>query len=117
MELNKAYLLDTYVAGRQFYDADDVWRFLSVGERLMMKWEPDNRHDRFAVGLWFEFGDRKYKLGYLPRSSNEFVAVMLAMGWEDAFECVISRIDGTAPFEKQIGVTVKVLRCRPPLTT
>lgn len=116
MQLQKAYLLDTYVAGRQFYDADDVWRLLGVGERLVMRGETDNSHDRFAVSLWFEAGGREYKLGYLPRSSNEFVAVMLAMGWDDAFECIISRLDGAAPLSEQIGVTVKVNR-RMNLTT
>ncbi|MBJ2194736.1 MAG: hypothetical protein JFT11_03045 [Muribaculaceae bacterium] len=110
MEVQKAYLFDTFVAGRQFYDADDVWRYLSVGEKLLMKGEMENSHDRFAVSLWFAFGDKDYKLGYIPRNVNEFAAVMIAMGWEDAFECIISRLDGAAPYEKQIGITVRVNR-------
>lgn len=110
MELQKAYLLDTFVAGRQYYEADDVWRFMSVGSILIMKGEAQNEHDPFAVSLWFSLGENHYKLGYLPRSANEFIAVMIALGWEEAFECVVSRLDGAAPFEKQIGVTVRVKR-------
>ena len=45
MEVQKAYLFDTFVAGRQFYDADDVWRYLSVGEKLVMKGEMENSHE------------------------------------------------------------------------
>lgn len=111
MELQKAYLADTFVAGRQFYDADDVWRHLALGETLLMRSEVDNPHDPFAVSLWFAFGGREYKIGYLPRSANEFVAVMLAMGWENAFECVISRLDASAPYDQQIGITLRVIRC------
>jgi len=106
----KAYLLDAYVAGRQFYEADDVWGSLSVGTTLEMDGEPGNEHDAYAVSLWLAGKDRRYKIGYLPRSSNEFVAVMLAMGWGEAFDCVVSRLDGAAPYDKQISVTVRILK-------
>ena len=110
MTFDKIYLLDTFVAGRQYYQAVDVWRSLEVGGRLEMKAEPANPADSFAVSLWAEFGGNEYKIGYLPRTANEIVATMLAMGWEDAFDCVISRLDGSAPYERQIGVTIRILR-------
>jgi len=110
MDIDKIYLLDTFVVGRQYYEADDVWRYLDVGKRLELVREQDNRHDQFAVALMFRLDGRDYKLGYLPRTSNEMVAVMLTMGWNDAFECVISRLDGSAPYDRQIGITLKVCR-------
>lgn len=110
MTADKAYLLDTFVAGRQFYEADDVWNDISVGTALLMEGEPTNEHDAFAVSLWLCREERRFKIGYLPRSSNEFVAVMLAMGWGDAFDCVISRVDGSAPYDRQIGITVRIIR-------
>lgn len=110
MTADKAYLLDTFVAGRQFYDADDVWNELTVGTPLLMEGEPANEHDAFAVSLWLACRGRRFKIGYLPRSSNEFVAVMLAMGWGAAFDCTVSRVDGSAPYDRQIGITVRILR-------
>ena len=110
MTFDKIYLFDTFVAARQYYQADDVWRSLEVGSGLAMKAEPGNPVDSFAVSLWAEFGGKGYKIGYLPRTDNEVVAAMLAMGWEDAFDCVISRLDGSAPYERQIGITIRVLR-------
>lgn len=108
--VDSVYLLATTVAGRQFHDADEAWPYLGVGARLEMRHEPDNEHDRFAVGLWFVHDGTDYKLGYIPRGNNEFVAVMLMTGWEDAFRCMVSRLDGAAPYDSQIGITVKVLR-------
>ena len=107
--IDSVYLLATTVAGRQFYDADDAWPYLSVGTTLAMRYEPENSHDRFAVSLWYEAEDKQYKLGYIPRGYNEFVAVMFMMGWGHAFRCIVSRLDGAAPYDSQIGVTVKVL--------
>ena len=110
MNAEKAYLLDTFVVGRQYYAADDVWHSLHIGTRLKMQWESENEHDTFAVTVTFESGGRVYKLGYLPRMHNELIALMLAMGWEDAFECVVSRLNEAAEYDRQIGITVKVLR-------
>lgn len=110
MTFDKIYLFDTFVAGRQYYQADDVWRSLEVGGGMIMNAEPGNPADPFAVSLWAVSGGKEYKIGYLPRTGNEIVATMLAMGWDDAFDCVISRLDGAAPYERQIGVTIRVLR-------
>ncbi len=107
--IDSVYLLATTVAGRQFYDADDAWPYLSVGTTLAMRYEPENSHDRFAVSLRYEADDKQYKLGYIPRGNTEFVAVMFMMGWGHAFRCIVSRLDGAAPYDSQIGVTVKVL--------
>lgn len=108
--IESAYLLATTVAGRQFYDADEAWPYLSVGARLKIRHEPENQYDRFAVGVWYEHDGTDYKLGYLPRGNNAFISVMLMMGWEDAFQCIVSRLDGSAPYDNQIGITVKVLQ-------
>lgn len=106
----KEYLFATAIAGRQYYDADDAWPYLHVGTRLRMAYEPDNSQDDNAVSLYLDNDGRAYKLGYLPRQDNEFVAVMIKAGWQEAFECVVSRIDPSESYAKQIGVTVKIVR-------
>lgn len=107
----KEYLFATTIAGRQYYDADDAWEYLHVGCRLAMVYEPDNSEDNNAVSLWLEKDGHRYKLGYLPRQDNEFIATMIKAGWEEAFECVISRIDPSESYARQIGVTVRTV-CR-----
>ena len=38
-----------------------------------------------------------YTLGYVPRKENTHIAMMLDMGWAEAFECELSRIEGNNP--------------------
>ena len=106
----KQYLFTTAVAGRQYYDADDAWGYLQLGSKLRMVHEPDNSQDENAVSLWFDHDGESYKLGYLPRQDNMYIAEMVKMGWGEAFECVISRLDPSESYTKQIGITVKIVR-------
>ena len=109
-DFDRAYLLTANVAGRQYHRADEAWPSLHIGKILSLQYEPDNRHDAYAVAVMAPVGDTVLKLGYLPRTANETLATMLAMGWGDAFRCTISRLDPTASADSQIGVTVAVIR-------
>lgn len=105
----KEYLFATAIAGRQYYDADDAWEYLHVGCRLTMAYDPANDQDENAVSLSLEKDGHTFKLGYLPRQDNEFIAAMIKAGWAEAFECVISRLDPSESYARQIGVTVKTV--------
>jgi hypothetical protein len=64
------------LAGIRHYEATEVWRELSTGDRLDMVREPGNPHDPNAVRIdW-----RGRKLGYLPRTDNAAVARQLDRG-------------------------------------
>lgn len=111
MNRDRAYYIDTYVAGRLYGDADTAWPHLSVGQEVALVREPDNRNDPSAVAV-YATGEESaaLKLGYIPLRRNQPLALMLDMGWGEAFAATISRLDPTAPYDRQIGITVRVIR-------
>lgn len=111
MKLDKIYFLDCHVAGRLYGQADAAWPLLAVGKQVTLRREPDNPKDTDAVAVDFNDGHTSYKLGYLPYRNNRIIALMLDMGWNDAFEASISRLDPSAPYDSQIGLIVKIVRC------
>ena len=75
--IDSVYLLATTVAGRQFYDADDAWPYLSVGTTLAMRYEPENSHDRFAVSLWYEAEDKQYNSDIFRAATTSLLPLCL----------------------------------------
>ena len=51
-----------------------------------------------------------YILGYIPRNENSTLAIFLEMGWDELFECRISRISPDEHPENQIEMTIKIKR-------
>ena len=64
------------LAGIRHYEAGEIWRDMSAGDRLEMVREPGNPHDSNAVRVEW----RGRKLGYLPRADNAAVARQLDRG-------------------------------------
>lgn len=112
MKPDKTYLSDTHLAGRLYHRADDAWDRLRVGTKVALLRDPENRHDPSAVEVHFIDGETDYMLGYLPREANELPAAMIDMGWGEAIECVISRIDPSAPYDEQISLILSIVRNR-----
>lgn len=63
--------LTTYVAGTPHYQEEDILGSLHVGQELLLRREPDNPHDHFAIEVFTQGGA---KLGYVPRRRNRGVA-------------------------------------------
>lgn len=111
MNRDRAYYIDTYVAGRLYGDADTAWPHLRVGQAVSLVREPDNRNDTSAVAVYAtDEESTSFKLGYIPLRRNQPLALMLDMGWGEAFAATISRLDPTAPYDRQIGITVRIIR-------
>lgn len=110
----KMYLMDCHLAGRKYHDADEVWDELKVGTTLRLERDAENRYDSNAVAVIYERKDEKGKLadefliGYIPRDNNVMIANFLEMGWNDIFECRISKIDPEAHPEEQVYLTIKI---------
>ena len=105
MKAKKLFFKECHLAGRQYHDVDEVWEDL------------DNRYDKNAVaviynqGLDEDTGERDdYLLGYIPSDENEEIAQLLEMGWNDVFECRISKINPDAHYENQIRLTIRIKR-------
>lgn len=110
MRQDRAYFFDTYVAGRLYGDADQAWPHLKVGQKVNLVREPDNANDPSAVAVCISIDGSTLKLGYIPLRKNQPLALMLDMGWEDAFNATISRLAPSATYDRQIGITVRIIR-------
>lgn len=54
--------------------------------------------------------DFDFILGYVPRSENEQLAAMMDMGWGEAFECELSRIEGNDPRKSSLFMDIYVVK-------
>lgn len=70
-------LIDSFVAGTRYYEADRLRDRLPMGLSLALRREPGNRYDRLAVEVLTRGGA---KLGYVPRGDNEAVSRLLDSG-------------------------------------
>ena len=110
MEAKKKYLMDCHLAGRMYHEADEVWDKLKVGAKVQLVREDDNRYDPNAVMVCYNDreNDEQVCLGYIPRSQNATIALMLDMGYADIFECLINQIDERAHPEQQVHLVIKI---------
>ena len=96
---------ECHIAGTTFHNLEDVWDELYGGAKLALVREKGNLHDRNAVAVALaddydgdpENFDFDYILGYIPRTENAHIAMMLDMGWAETFECELSQIEGDNP--------------------
>lgn len=58
------------LAGFQYYQGEQLWEEIKVGDPLTLAREPENAHDSYAVRVEW----RGHKLGYVPRRENQAVA-------------------------------------------
>lgn len=77
-------LFDFAIAGGWHHGLGAAIGELLPGERLLLRPEPDNVHDRFAVAI----DRRSVMLGYMPREASEAVSGLLASGRKLAVEMV-----------------------------
>ena len=112
MNHDRAYYIDTYVAGRLYGDADIAWPNLRVGQAVSLVREPSNEKDPSAVAIYATNGDSRLKLGYMPFRKNQPLSLLLDMGWASAFQATISRLDPAATYDRQIGITIRIIRNR-----
>ena len=117
MKAKKLFFKECHLAGRQYHDVDEVWEELHVGTVLKLERDLDSHYDPNAVAVIFSMGidedteEREdYLLGYIPSKENEEIAQLLEMGWNDIFECRISKINPDAHYENQIRLTIRIKR-------
>lgn len=117
MKAKKLFFKECHLAGRQYYDVDEVWEKLKVGTIVRLVRELDNRYDPNAVAIMYDDKDSKGKLtgesfllGYIPAVENETIAQFLDMGWSKCFSCQISKINPETHYENQIRLTIRICK-------
>ena len=94
MKRKKLFFKECHLAGRQYHDANEVWKELKVGTLLELQRDQENPYDKNAVAVVYsKVADNKeeYLLGYLPRTSNTEIAQLLEMGWASIFEAASAK--------------------------
>lgn len=88
------------------------WGKLKVGTKVQLVREADNRYDPNAVMVCYndEEQEEPICLGYIPRSQNNTIALLMDMDYTNIFECRISQIDERAHPEQQVHLVIKILR-------
>lgn len=69
----KAYLLQSFVAGFRFYKGMELLPQMREQDMIELRRMPDNEHDEFAVSLHWQ----QEMIGYLPADSNEIIARLM----------------------------------------
>ena len=90
------------LAGFKYYEADQVWQQLQVGDVLELAREPDNAHDPRAVRVSW----RGRILGYVPRRENG--ALAWAMDRGETLRAQISRLSAHPNPAKRIEFEVYI---------
>lgn len=110
MKAHQTFFMDCHLAGRKYYDADIVWDYLRVGQKLRLERETDNPHDPYAVQVVYTKDGEDYLIGYIPRNDNRDLAGVLEMGWTEMFDCRISSINPDTHPENQVRLTISIKR-------
>lgn len=121
MELNepqydRKVILQCPVAGLSFHNINDIWDELYEGAEVALVRQRKNKYDRNAVAVALaddydgdpEEFDFDYILGYIPRHSNQAIAALLDMGWDDILEAEITQLNEKASYSDRVHITVYV---------
>lgn len=113
MKAKKQFFKECHLAGRQYYDVDEVWNELTIGTKLNLEYDEENRYDDNAVAVTYQRKGKnsdgeKFMLGYIPRSDNFEIASLLKMGWEP-FVCRISKITPDNHYEDQTASIARLI--------
>ena len=103
--VKKVHLTNFHIAGFGFWEGCEAFGKLKIGTRLALVREPDNTFDPYAVAIYFG----EYKLGFIPRDSNQDISKYLDMGLGAIYEVRITRITPDVHPEQQVEVVVNIL--------
>ena len=104
------------VAGVSFhlkYD-DELWESLDIGTKLVLVRQKDNKHDKNAVAVALaddyegdpEGFDFDFIIGYVPRSENSELAILLDAGYAPKFSAQITTLKTHGNLNDRIRITI-----------
>lgn len=103
--MKKEHLSHFDIAGFTYYDGVQAFKNLSIGTKLRLKLDKENKYDPRAVAIYFE----NHKLGYVPRSENRIFYKLFSVGLHKFIEVRIQRISKEAHPENQISVVAHLV--------
>lgn len=94
------FLLETHVAGLNYYEINTLNAPLTVAEPLLLRREPNNPHDSLAIIV---LTGSSQKIGYVPRHRNPILARLMDAGKVLVAEVASLRLDNAALSSKAIA--------------
>lgn len=97
------------VAGLQYHikESDNIWNQVYVGKEVSLIAEPNNPHDAAAVKIIFEKEDgTPTLLGYIPRTDNYEIALLLQSGYNNALSARIEFYSPGASYHSRLKIAV-----------
>lgn len=97
----KHHFKSFYVAGFSYYSGAELFNQLTIGSKLKIKLDRNNKYDPNAVTIKF----KGKKIGYIPKSDNQEIAKLLKAGHK-IFDAVIQQVSPEEHPENQVRVGV-----------
>ncbi len=93
-------LQQSAIAGFQYYQAENIFTQMNIGDSLTLQAEPQNKYDHNAIAVYW----KNSKLGYIPRRENKTLIQMLQRGQKLTAE--IKHLQNSASVWERISVNV-----------
>ncbi|MGQ0750568.1 MAG: HIRAN domain-containing protein [Betaproteobacteria bacterium] len=90
------------LAGFRYYEGDEVWADMKLGDPLQLAHERDNPHDPHAVRVEW----RGRTIGYVPRRENDHLARQLGHGVP--LKARVSRLEKSRNGRKRVSYEIFV---------
>lgn len=103
--MERDYFLRFNIAGFSYYEGTIAFRKLKIGKKLLMKREPTNTYDKYAIEIYY----KDLKLGYVPRQESRKLSLLMEYGF-NAFELRIQNINKEAHPEAQIELILYLVK-------
>jgi hypothetical protein len=91
---------DNYVKGLTHYQFKRIESAIKEGDELILKREPTNLHDTFAIEVYFQ----QYKIGYIAAFENVVMANMMDCGV--ALKSYASKIDRKTDAYRAVAIEI-----------
>lgn len=101
----KVYLLQSFVAGFQYYNGPSLISSLKEGDLIDLEREPNNPYDKFAIAVYYN----KEKLGFIPAKENKMLSRLIDSEAIEIF-AEITHVEAKASSWESISVAIYLLR-------
>jgi hypothetical protein len=93
-------IYDNYVKGLTHYQFKRIERTIKEGDELLLKREPTNLHDTFAIEVYFQ----QYKIGYITAFENVVMSNMMDHGV--ALNAYASKVDLKTDVYRAVAIEI-----------
>ena len=97
----KVFLHYFYVRGFQYYEGENLFPKMKLGESLDLVREPDNKFDESAIAVFFQ----NQKIGFIPAESNETLSKLIDVKALDLYAEITELNEENTAWDKlEIGI-------------